>query len=122
MLLKLRYAGQRRRDADCPDAFICQGLYYVSAVAAGVLVNSPQVKGLAYTVYEDPPSSFDKLRRGSYSSPLTGEEIWLAIAWSVISSHQMHIAHLPLLSPCAFASIRHHSSMAPGSGGQRRNV
>ena len=44
MLLKLRYAGQRRRDADCPDAFICQGLYYVSAVVAR-RAHSPEVIG-----------------------------------------------------------------------------
>ena len=44
MLLKLRYAGQRRRDADCPDAFICQGLYYVSAVVAR-RAHNPEVVG-----------------------------------------------------------------------------
>jgi len=44
MLLKLRYAGQRRRAADCPDAFICQGLYYVSAVVAR-RVHNPEVIG-----------------------------------------------------------------------------
>ena len=44
MLLKLRYAGQRRSDADCPDAFICQGLYYVSAVVAR-RAHNPEVVG-----------------------------------------------------------------------------
>jgi len=43
MLLKLRYAGQRRQDADCPDAFICQGLCYISAVVADVLIKQTDV-------------------------------------------------------------------------------
>ena len=45
MLFKLRYAGQGRHDGDCLYAFVPHDLYYVSAVAAGVIVNSSKVKG-----------------------------------------------------------------------------